>query len=223
MHVLRLGPTSPCQHPGGLHRKSCLTVLWLCLFASYIECGYAEAARGRRRPCTPNITENCEANRFVPCGQSRDVRGHLAVWPGEPATCRAGPGRVRPHEFLLVQFTDGHPDRGGACWEILVAVGECWGSVERGGDYDCQGRCGVGCQKNAYYCSNWSRNCLRHDVCSYFHGSRGGLADQHCGYAFAMASKDFSAPCLTESRCRLDNFSTVEQVCGAFPSSPVLV
>lgn len=170
----------------------------------------------RRRPCTPTITEDCDAGRFVPCGHTAGGLSLAAslVRPDKAASCRDGPGQVHPREMILIQFTNGPPEDGSQCMEILVHVGECWGQDSDGGNYDCLGLCGVGCQPEwPGLCSNWSRNCLRHDVCSYYYNSRGGALDSSCGYLFNWASPDYVVPCLTDHRCELSNFSTAQQVC----------
>merc|ERR1719210_3141998 len=78
------------------------------------------------------------------------------------------------------------------------------------------GQCGPSCQMDLPgTCSNWSLNCLRHDVCSYYYDSSGGLFDPSCGHAWMKASHDFSVPCLTDQRCQLEGFNTQAQVCSA--------
>lgn len=118
---------------------------------------------------------------------------------------------MAPGQAVLVQFTQGHP--GGACTEILMRVGEMWGHDSDGDLYDCQGRCGPGCQvreKNA--CSNWSRLCLQHDVCSYYYNSRGAFLDRNCGHLFTAAGRDFTVNCFADHRCRLPGFNLEAEV-----------
>ena len=56
--------------------------------------------------------------------------------------------------------------------------------------YDCQGRCGAGCDGlshgNAYTLECWS-----HDICSYFYNATDGLEDPNCGRAFLNAMEGF--------------------------------
>ena len=81
-----------------------------------------------------------------------------------------------------MQFTQGAPGQGGKCLEIFVAVGECWGKDSDNDGYDCMGLCGPGCQAQLPgMCSNWSRNCLRHDVCSYYYNSK-AIIYSKCAY-----------------------------------------
>mmetsp|Transcript_106065 Transcript_106065/g.310131 ORF Transcript_106065/g.310131 Transcript_106065/m.310131 type:complete len:231 (+) Transcript_106065:60-752(+) len=185
--------------------------------APLLALGTCMGTTAARRPCTATITEDCDAGRFVRCGATLGSSGHSSaalVHPREVISCTSSSGQVRPREAVLVQFTKGPPQEGGECVEILMGVGECWGHDLDGDIYDCQGRCGAGCQPHyPGICSNWSQNCLRHDVCSYYYNSRGGALDPHCGYAFNMAAPDYAVPCLTDQRCQLSNFSTTRQVC----------
>lgn len=170
------------------------------------------------RPCTPNITEDCVEGRFVQCG-TIPAWGNVKLLNADhfDGCGGKGLGKVQLGEEVLVQFTKGRPARGGQCLEILMRVGECWGpGILRRADYDCMGRCGGGCQKRERgVCSNWSLNCLKHDVCSYYYQSRGGNRDPSCGYLFFQAEKDYTKPCFSDHSCRLEEFNTVDQVCHA--------
>ena len=75
------------------------------------------------------------------------------------------------------------------CWGILMEGGECWG-----GDWNCLGRCGPNC--GSWACSNWGRDCLKHDVCSYFFSASGMIFDDHCGDEWAEAQNDWSHCCV---------------------------
>mmetsp|Transcript_30636 Transcript_30636/g.78576 ORF Transcript_30636/g.78576 Transcript_30636/m.78576 type:complete len:235 (+) Transcript_30636:79-783(+) len=179
----------------------------------------AEARRaGLFRPCTPTITQDCLPGRFVECNATRGVDSVLPqvlVTPQSTSGCN-GLGRVQPQEEVVVQFTKGWAQDGGPCLEILVRPGECWGQDGDGDAYDCMGQCGPSCQKaSPGVCSNWSLNCLRHDVCSYYYNSEGGALDESCGHAFGVAVKDYLLPCLIDTRCEMKNFNTFAEVCAA--------
>jgi len=144
----------------------------------------------------------------------------MTVGPTAVANCDGGLGAVHLQEEVLLQFMQGSPKRGGACLEIVIRLGECWGSDSDDDRYDCMGLCGPNCQlESPGLCSNWSLNCLRHDVCSYYYNSRGGLFDLSCGYAFAQAEKDYSTDCLSDKKCALKDFNTYFQVCASSTSS----
>lgn len=59
----------------------------------------------------------------------------------------------------------------GKCWKVSdMYVNDHWytyHSNKSGADYTCMGRCGPGC---AGYggCHNFGKDCMKHDVCSYF-------------------------------------------------------
>ena len=163
------------------------------------------------RPCTPQIIQNCTPGRFVPCGSTAN---HRVLHARDATKCQVPAGRLRPQQLVVVQFFSGPPGLRGKCMEILLQVGECWGMDSEGDSYDCLGLCGAGCQLERFdLCSNWSQNCLKHDVCSYYYNSRGGAADPHCGWAFNIAAPDYLQPCLTDSTCTLPRFNTEAEVC----------
>eukprot|EP00493_Phyllostaurus_siculus_P011548 UN11710 len=67
--------------------------------------------------------------------------------------------------------------------------GECWGKQPNtNGDYDCLGKCGPGCTDGQ---ANWARDCLKHDVCSWYFGASGGIADGDCGDSWWQATNDY--------------------------------
>ena len=174
------------------------------------------------RPCTPEITEDCRPGRFVPCGSSS--RTNLSfVHARDASKCSTLAGRLMPGELVVVQFSSGPPGplRSVRCMEIALKVGECWGIDNDGDSYDCLGRCGVGCAQRGEVCSNWSRNCLKHDVCSYYFNSKGGAADLHCGWAFNLAAPDYLEPCMIDSACTLPSFNTKTEVCRKVPTEVV--
>lgn len=198
-----------------------LTVLFLgCL--PYSAGSYA----ANFRPCTPQITHNCTPGRFVACGSSARATNLSTLHARDASKCQAPAGRLLPTQWILVQFFSGPPGplrglKSDRCLEIALQVGECWGIDSDGDSYDCLGLCGVGCQVASdavTTCSNWSRNCLKHDVCSYYYNSKGGAADPHCGWAFNLAAADYLQPCMTDSTCTLPNFNTRMEVCKTMPT-----
>ena len=188
------------------------------LLTSFIGCfHFSECEVVHSRPCTPEITQNCTAGRFVACGKT--AAANLSMLHARDASkCQVRAGRLIPGQKVLVQFFSGAPGglrHLGACMEIVVQVGECWGLDSDGDSYDCLGLCGVGCQPNhANACSNWARNCLKHDVCSYYYNSKGGAAYLHCGWAFNIAAADYLQPCMIDSTCTLPSFNTKTEVCS---------
>ena len=72
------------------------------------------------------------------------------------------------------------------------------------GKWDCNGRCGPGC--GTWACSNWARDCLKHDVCGWYFEATGGSSNQDCGDEFDEAIWDTATPC-SSSTCRGDQSS----------------
>lgn len=68
------------------------------------------------------------------------------------------------------------------------------GGVQWNGDFECMGRCGVGC--GSY---DWTLDCLDHDACSRHYYSSTGAVDHNCGDEWRHASDDYS---IFWSRCR---------------------
>ncbi|KAJ4983351.1 hypothetical protein SVAN01_11136 [Stagonosporopsis vannaccii] len=58
-----------------------------------------------------------------------------------------------------------------------------------GGDYSCNGRCGVGCSGTAIG-NAYTQDCFSHDVCSWFNNASGGASDANCGAAYNSAVDD---------------------------------
>lgn len=189
----------------------------LTSFISFIGCfHFSECEVVHSRPCTPEIMQNCTRGRFVACGTTTAQKDLSLLHARDASKCHVRGGRLIPGQKLLVQFFSGAPGGfRGACMEIVVQVGECWGHDSDGDSYDCLGLCGVGCQPtHANLCSNWARNCLKHDVCSYYYNSKGGAADPHCGWAFNIAAADYLQPCMIDSTCTLPSFNTKTEVCS---------
>jgi len=132
-------------------------------------------------------------SRVVPCGTIPKEPPIVDIIPPDQNTfCRNG-HRIYFGQVYIVQFYNGaNRDE---CWEVAMQVGECWATNPvNGNDYTCQGKCGPGCGN--INCGSWARDCLRHDVCSWYYGSSGGAKDEQCGYAYDLAADDFLANCL---------------------------
>ena len=90
----------------------------------------------------------------------------------------------------------------GKCFGIIMQAGESWGNQPNtGGNYDCMGTCGVGC---SYGDANWARNCLRHDVCSYYFGASGMFLDNNCGADWNDGVNDYTR---VDSACKTNGDS----------------
>jgi len=105
--------------------------------------------------------------------------------------------KIGLYQWINVQF---FKQTNGNCLEITMQVGECWGSnPKNGGSYNCQGECGSSCIEGCGLLrlgGGWSRNCLRHDVCSWYHGASGGGSDPNCGKSYNQADHDiFNCDC----------------------------
>ena len=154
-----------------------------------------------RRPCvygTTNTPSGCDPNRVKPCSELSASNGEILIGQNGNSDCLDN----APHlsdtvngngaNTYVVQF-DGAD---GQCLAIRMEGGECWGAhPTNGGDYDCQGLCGPGCEGAAAVCSNWGRDCLKHDVCSWYFSSSGGALDSNCGDEFGQAANDYSTCC----------------------------
>ena len=140
---------------------------------------------------TPDHSTPCliQADWDVSCGDDRRENNNAPPLRREWAYVVRFDGRDGEHEVLL---------RAGDCWGTHPVTGE---------DYNCLGRCGQGCG-DGILCSNWSKKCLRHDVCSWYYGATQGAADADCGDEFIMASSDWASYCgwgwgWTGDRCEL--------------------
>jgi len=140
----------------------------------------------------------CASNRVVKVKcNSINSNGYPTIRLDDSTACGAAP--VVLQQRVNVQFYQlpGTED----CYEITMQVGECWGTLPKtGGVYNCQGQCGPSCISgcNILTVGSWSRNCLRHDVCSWYFCSTNGGSNTYCGKSFKQASGDYSqcgAPC----------------------------
>jgi len=125
----------------------------------------------------------CE-DRIVRCGTTPSQGVVAVVGPAADTWCVNH--RIYLNEVYIMQFYD----RNTTCWEIKMAIGECWGTQPyNGGVYSCMGKCGPGC--GSINCGAWARDCLRHDVCSWFFSSTDGSSDPNCGQAYDWGSDDY--------------------------------
>jgi len=150
-------------------------------------------------PCVynQNTPQNC-VQRFVECGKT-EKDGSVVDVLGPTANTFCSNWRVYVGETYIVQFYDSNRK----CWEVKMAVGECWGiNPISGAEYSCQGKCGAGCGN--VDCGAWARDCLRHDACSWFFGAAGGAKDTNCGEAYNLAMDDFLASCPCNGSNRKD-------------------
>eukprot|EP00026_Physarum_polycephalum_P014773 Phypoly_transcript_15326.p1 GENE.Phypoly_transcript_15326~~Phypoly_transcript_15326.p1 ORF type:complete len:235 (+),score=20.97 Phypoly_transcript_15326:112-816(+) len=142
-------------------------------------------------PCIEGSTNrpaNC-VQRFVPCGTSDLSDAKALIGPATDHACKQT--RVYVGEIYVVQFYNNKRE----CIEIKMEMGECWGPQPNnpGSIYSCQGKCGAGCGN--INCGAWARDCLRHDVCSWYYTATGGSKDAHCGESYDLASDDFWGNC----------------------------
>merc|ERR1712083_250393 len=112
-------------------------------------------------------------------------------------------------------------DADSTCYAIRMEAGECWGDhPTNGGKYNCMGQCGGGCEEDDWWrvCSNWARDCLKHDVCSWYFSSSGQDADPNCGSDYDHAYWDGATWCLWwwEGQCEgiANSCSMISEVVG---------
>ena len=156
----------------------------------------AKQTSAQNIPCLAgtNLPAGCDNTRIKPCASfsSGEIAGANVIEPDTNYGCSSTSPRVRDTVFAgpstntyFVKFDDS----AGNCFGIVMQAGECWGDhPTNGGDYDCQGRCGAGCSSGN---SNWARDCLKHDVCSWYFSASGGSSDSNCGDSFGHATNDF--------------------------------
>jgi hypothetical protein len=153
-------------------------------------------------PClagTTNLPEGCDPNRIKPCAAFGHSPAAITIGQHDNSDCSDNSPRLRdtiedpssPENEYYVQFSD----KDGNCMGIIMHGGECWGTQpQNSGNYDCMGRCGPGC--GTWACSNWGRDCLKHDVCSFYYSASGGAGDDHCGDEYQQALNDWGHCCV---------------------------
>jgi len=170
--------------------NSLLAVFAFILIASLVISSQAQSV-----PCIygANLPVGC-SNRIVRCGTTPTQGVKAVVGPTADTWCMNH--RIYDKEIYIIQFND----RNNTCWEVKMAVGECWGEHPQGnGNYGCMGKCGAGC--GGINCGAWARDCMRHDVCSWFFTSTDGASDPNCGQAYNWSSDDY----LSNRMCTANN------------------
>ena len=164
-------------------------------------------------PCTssgyPISICNNDRIQSVTCGDSStynpptgyDLNGAIEILKDSNTVCMNNSPKLRDTiddgSSNLNKYYVEFDDSAGNCYGIIMHGGECWGDNPNGGNYDCQGRCGRGCGSLFTLCSNWGRDCLRHDVCSWYFEASGGRNDINCGDEYNMAFNDWYQCCFT--------------------------
>jgi len=168
-----------------------LRVFFLVLFAFSLCTIEAYTIPNYNIPCIniTNVPAGCDP-RIVRCGTT-PPNGVEVVGPTSNTLCATH--RIYLGDLYIIQFND----RNKICWEVKLAVGECWGAHPvNGGSYGCMGKCGAGC--GDIDCGAWARDCMRHDICSWYFTSTDGANDPNCGDAYNMAENDY----LMNRECR---------------------
>jgi len=147
-------------------------------------------------PCIfgTDLPKGC-VQRIKPCSEfsSSELRGIMVIEDDTNYYCEDMMPKLRDTVFTgpstNTYFVKFHNDQTGKCYGIIMQAGECWGSQPNtGSDYDCQGRCGGGCSDGD---ANWARDCLKHDVCSWYFGASGGILSKDCSHEYDDAINDF--------------------------------
>jgi len=185
---------------------------------------FSDVANGYRIPCTKQGTPSGCLNRVTGCtacasGQDGTQSKPWCVQAGTNYECseHINPTNRRPGQiptsgtplnqnkiakWYQVQWTNS----ANRCEQMVMQMGESWGKNPiNGGDYGCQGRCGGGCPGWTSWCSNYGQDCLKHDVCSWYHGSSGGASDSNCGGEFNQASNDWATDCMFNNYCEVND------------------
>jgi len=154
-------------------------------------------------PCIDKGTPaGCDKTRVrtVTCN-AVNTNGYQTITYDTAPACDSANQAITHAQTINVQFGK---NADGTCLEITMKVGECWGvNPTNKANYECQGQCGAGCIKGCGLFSlggSWSRNCLRHDVCSWYYGASGGGSDANCGKPYNQASGD-----LLKCSCMVSN------------------
>jgi len=76
-----------------------------------------------------------------------------------------------------------------------VKAGVNLGTQGGKGDWSCMGRCGDACKHTGrwdYWASSWTKDCLAHDACGWYHKSTSLFGDKNCGKAAKAAADDWT-------------------------------
>jgi len=146
-------------------------------------------------PCVygQDLPKGCDTSRVrkVECNNIT-IAQYPTVMVNDGSACTKGDNRVSIGQAINIQFYQDPVDK--MCLEITLQIGECWGENPINHNlYDCQGQCGPSCVGKCQwpFGGSWSRNCLRHDVCSWYFGSSDGMVNDKCGKSMQQAAPDF--------------------------------
>eukprot|EP00484_Ammonia_sp_Unknown_P019086 CAMPEP_0197033018 /NCGR_PEP_ID=MMETSP1384-20130603/11540_1 /TAXON_ID=29189 /ORGANISM="Ammonia sp." /LENGTH=175 /DNA_ID=CAMNT_0042462759 /DNA_START=21 /DNA_END=545 /DNA_ORIENTATION=+ len=161
---------------------------------------FASVSASYKVPCLygeTNYPVGCE-QRILPCDQVSSS-GATVVSAESNSACYDNSPRLRDtvaygessSNLYYVEIDD----KDGNCYAVRMYGGEDWGSNARNnGGYNCMGRCGPNC--GSWACSNWGRDCMKHDVCSYFFSATGNTNDDNCGDEWDDAQNDWGTCCV---------------------------
>jgi len=148
-------------------------------------------------PCIygENKPEGCDPTRIKPCSEfsESEIDGLNIVENNINYNCASAAPRLKDTIFegssTNTYFVKFDKNRRGECYGIIMQGGESWGKQPNtNSDYDCLGKCGPGCTNGK---ANWARDCLKHDVCSWYFGASGAFFDGDCGDSWIQASNDY--------------------------------
>lgn len=184
-----------------------------------IPCTQAGTPKGcakRVTKCTP-----CKSNNYldttagtktkpwcIQAGTNYECSTHINptnVGPGRIPT--SGSNRLNQDKiakWYQVQWTSEKNE----CFELIMQMGESWGKAPNGEVHDCRGRCGMGCGSWATMCSNYGPDCLKHDVCAWYHESTGIGLDGNCADEYGQAVNDYATDCIINSYCQVNDASS---------------
>ncbi|CAD7954093.1 unnamed protein product [Amoebophrya sp. A25] len=148
----------------------------------------------------------CGSERLEPYEDAKENREYVVQFNGP----RLGLPHLNEGITCVGPPETGCPE---VCYEVQMRSGECWGSEEvpvpgsEGEealltDFGCMGRCGTGCVGDdiaVQKCSNWGRDCLRYDVCSYMYDGQlykeNPLSDPNCADEYSLIFDDLRSGC----------------------------
>ncbi|MCA9674414.1 MAG: hypothetical protein H6709_01445 [Kofleriaceae bacterium] len=115
---------------------------------------------------------------------------HVATVKGDVLGSTGNNGKtcIKTGQWVTATY-DGDAGTTSETWNVGSSGGQQWN-----GNFDCMGRCGVGC--GSY---DWTLDCLEHDACSRRYYSSSGAADHNCGDEYLEAADDYAA---FWTRCR---------------------
>ena len=200
--------TKWCSKSNG-HHQSQLVVENACVFIMNGDGKrvWNTGTKGCRWPKVPcirgenNMPVGC-AERILPCDQidkeyeNADIASKNRINANDNTRCYKTKSNQKLQNTVDDKEGKGNTyiikfdDKDGNCYGIKMYGGECWSKHPvTGSNYDCMGRCGAGC--GSWTCSNWGRDCLKHDVCGWFLSSKGASFDKNCKDEFWQAYNDW--------------------------------